>query len=170
MISLGGGLVGRPFVIADIPWVWEIGNDPDVRKWTRVPVPFTEGAAVELVRDALDQRALPVLRLAAVDANSDEAFGWVIARVEDGWAEIGYSVMASARGRHVATAMVRGMVGAIVNDVDGVMAQVMVGNDASVAVLLRCGFVEVGSGTCEQRGTEVATRRFRLASGQRVDH
>ena len=73
----------------------------------------------------------------------------------DGTVEIGYSVIPEATGRGFATEAVRALgQWAIGNGAARVIAHTTRANEASIAVLTRCGFVEDGP------GTEPGTIRF----------
>lgn len=66
----------------------------------------------------------------------------------DGTVEIGYSVIPEATGRGFATEAVKALrAWAIGNGAARVIAHTTRANEASVAVLLHCGFVEEGPGT-----------------------
>lgn len=74
---------------------------------------------------------------------------------EDGTVEIGYSVIPEATGRGFATEAVRALLAwALRNGASQVIAHTSRANEASVAVLRHCGFVEHGP------GTEPGTIRF----------
>ncbi len=73
----------------------------------------------------------------------------------DGTAEIGYSVIPEATGRGFATEAVRALgTWAVGNGATRVIAHTTRANEASIAVLVHCGFVEDGP------GAETGTIRF----------
>ncbi|WP_250035932.1 GNAT family N-acetyltransferase [Paractinoplanes maris] len=109
-----GGLLLRPFVEADIPWVYEVSLDPLVRKYLQIPDPYQlsdaeyfvrqmcvagwdSGARAEFVVEAASRPG----RLGRVGLGLDGA----------GAGQIGYWMDPVARGRGVATAAVRAVCG-----------------------------------------------------------
>jgi RimJ/RimL family protein N-acetyltransferase len=105
-----GWLTLRPFTPADIPWVYQVSQDPAVQHFVQVPVPYLpEHAAffVEQMAIAAWDRGQRAEFLA-----TETATGARLARVglglhAAGSAEIGYWVDPGARLRGVATQAVR---------------------------------------------------------------
>ena len=69
----------------------------------------------------------------------------------DGTVEIGYSVVAEERRKGYATEIVNALLSRLFGapNVKRIVAEVSESNNASIAVLLRCGFVRVGPGRDE---------------------
>lgn len=50
--ALSDGIVAvRPWSSTDADWVFEARQDPDIQRWTRVPVPYTEADASGFVSE-----------------------------------------------------------------------------------------------------------------------
>ena len=96
---------------ADIPAIVAACQDPEIPRWTRVPAPYTEGAAREWAAQArADQEGGHGLHLLVVEAASDELLGSAgLVRIdwEEARSEVGYWLAREARGRGVATGAVR---------------------------------------------------------------
>lgn len=97
----------RPWAPTDAPFVFTTCQDPQIQRWTRVPVPYTEADGVEFVgsfaRAVWADRS--GLALAVIDAATGDplgAVGIVSADHEHAIAEIGYWVAPAARRRGAA--------------------------------------------------------------------
>ncbi|GAA3715031.1 hypothetical protein GCM10022224_095910 [Nonomuraea antimicrobica] len=105
-----GPLTLRPFTSGDIPWVYEVSQDPALRHFVDVPTPYLREHAAYFVEELAvggrpDGRRQEFL---AEDSTAHERLGRVgLGLREDGTAEIGFSVDPRARGRGVATRAVR---------------------------------------------------------------
>ena len=94
----------------DLPCVLAAGSDPDIPAGTTVPADFTEASG----RAFLERQQARLTRgegisQAVAERDSDEAVGLVyLARRPQSWiAGLGYWLIPSARGRHLATSAVR---------------------------------------------------------------
>jgi [ribosomal protein S5]-alanine N-acetyltransferase len=89
----------HPLGEEDAPALVEaIGDDPDLDRWTRIPIPYTEGDAREFIATT-DEVAFGIR-----DRASGELLGGIGLRVYDmAVVEVGYWVKPGARGRGVAT-------------------------------------------------------------------
>jgi RimJ/RimL family protein N-acetyltransferase len=101
-----GDLRLRPAVDDDVAAIHRICQDPEIQRWTRVPSPYREADARQLV--SLSREALATgqgLHLLAVDVTSDEVLGAVGLSVDGAElsGDLGYWVAPEARGRGVAT-------------------------------------------------------------------
>ena len=139
----------RPPTRADVPALVEACQDPEIPRWTRIPSPYGRADAEDYVARTESGRASgEAAAYLVVDAATDELVGSVAIHdldPNDLTAEVGYYVAAGARGRGVATRAV----GAVVDwgldaGLQRIVAQVMVGNEASRRLLNRLGFVEEG--------------------------
>jgi RimJ/RimL family protein N-acetyltransferase len=101
---LSDGFVSvRPWSSADANWVFEACQDPDIQRWTRVPVPYTEGDASGFVSELSptnwkNQRGA---HFAVVDAVTSQGLGSVGVQAHDlasGVGEAGYWTAPDARG------------------------------------------------------------------------
>jgi ribosomal-protein-serine acetyltransferase len=104
-----GAIALRPFTRADIPWVVEACQDPEIPRFTLVPQPYEESHASEWIATHANERASgEALSLAIVDG--DEPLGSVsLLRID--WSqlrgEVGYWVAPWGRGRGAAPRAVR---------------------------------------------------------------
>ena len=106
----GGGVRLRPWRAADATAVFEACQDPDVQRYTTVPVPYRLDHAEWFVANGpVSWAAREAAPFAVVDPASDEVLGSVaVMRIDTGSqvGEVGYWVAPRARGRGVATAAV----------------------------------------------------------------
>ena len=129
----------------------ELVDDPDVQRFTRVPVPPPVGfAAIWLERYEQGRLAGTREAFAIVDPADSRFLGVAVApRIdrEAATAELGYVVAPAARGRGVATEALRQL--AVWGFSDLAMARlellISVANDRSKRVAERCGFVCEGT-------------------------
>jgi len=160
----------RPPTEADVGWIVEACADPDIQRWTRVPVPYGIDDARVFV--ASGAGSLVVRAVVEVDPSTgvaaDRGLGMVaIHRVEDGDAALGYWVAPWARRQGVATwatltvadeAVVRWAVTSVSLDIADA-------NLASQAVARRAGFTpgSTPDGLCvpDGEGDAPATRWVR---------
>jgi RimJ/RimL family protein N-acetyltransferase len=102
-----GVITVRAARATDIPAIVTACQDPEIPRWTRVPVPYTrEDAQRFLAIAAVEAAAGESIALAVADADGDRLVGTVaLMRVDRtrGYGEIGYWLAASARGRGAAT-------------------------------------------------------------------
>ena len=105
-----GDLVLRPKRLDDVDALVAACQDPEIPRWTFVPSPYTrEHAEAFLARSAEEEAAGKSVNLLAVDAEDRllGSFSVMELDLEPGYGEIGYWVVAEARGRGVATRGVR---------------------------------------------------------------
>jgi RimJ/RimL family protein N-acetyltransferase len=103
-----GRLHLRPFAERDIDAVYACCQDPDIQRWTTVPVPYDHAHAQGYVEanTADGWRAGTGHALAVVDSVSDAllaSIGLAPIHGEEGVAEVGYWTAPDARGKGVAT-------------------------------------------------------------------
>ncbi len=150
----------------DASWLYHACQDPEIGRWTRIPVPYRPGDAVaflEFARACRDEgqghhfvievtETGELLGACGVDLGTDRP-------------EIGYWLVLDGRGRGVATAAVAALSDWCATELglSELWATVKVGNDRSEAVLERCGFrcVSRMAECVSARGAEPATRWLR---------
>lgn len=157
-----GALMLRPLSPADEDAVLEVRNDPEVRRWTGVPVPFTREDARRLVLEATPAgwRDGTSAGFGVFDVATAQLLGLVwLHRIGGGEATVAYLTTPTGRGRGVATeavsALCRWGFGAV--GLERIGWQCMVGNWASRAVAQKVGFTVEGVARLayDQRGTRV---------------
>jgi RimJ/RimL family protein N-acetyltransferase len=126
-----------------------LAHDPDVLRFTRVPEPVPPGfARTWLARYEAGHRDGTAEGFAAV--GPDGTFlGLALAPdidVEGRQLELGYIVAPSARGRGVATAILRRLTRWAFDEAGALRAYLLIetGNTASLRVAERCGYVQEG--------------------------
>lgn len=99
-----GTLLLRPWQPADAAAVCRACQDPEIQRWTSVPVPYREADAASFIAASPQRWAEGMPSFAAVDADSGELLGsfGVVGVTDDGGTEIGYWVAPWARRRGVA--------------------------------------------------------------------
>ena len=106
-----GDLVLRPRRPSDAAAVTAACQDPEIHRWTSVPSPYTlADAEAYLARTADDEAAGRAVHRLAVDAAGGALLGSFSIMELDrgpGYGELGYWVVAEARGRGLATRAVR---------------------------------------------------------------
>lgn len=158
-----GRLHLRPWQPSDEEAIFAACQDPEIQRWTRVPSPYTREDAREYVtvRSPEGWRDGTSAHWAILDSTSAALLGNVLLfDIGQGSAEVGYWCAAEARGRGVMSdavaAVCRWAFGAL--GLDRVEWSAAVGNWASLAVALKCGF--------RLEGTE---RLALLQRGERMD-
>jgi RimJ/RimL family protein N-acetyltransferase len=158
-----GWLTLRPFAPTDIPWVYQVSQDPVLQHYTQVPSPYRPEHAAFFVEQ---------LAIAGLDSGqraefvaAETATGAALGRVglglqAEGAAEIGYWVGPSARGRGVATQAARAVCGWAFTTLglEIIEWHAEVGNLASRRVAEKAGFL-----------IEATLRRRHVRRGRRVD-
>jgi RimJ/RimL family protein N-acetyltransferase len=145
----------RPIVAADAGAILTACSDPQIQRWTRIPVPYSPADAAEFAGSRADAWAAGTeLTFAVTDPAdaSDRMLGCLSLFSEtDGRREIGYWTAPDGRGRGLTTAAVGLAVAHALRPVDegGLgLARVdwfaEVGNDRSRGVAERAGFVIEG--------------------------
>lgn len=150
-------LLLRPWHADDAPAVLAACSDPEVRRWTRVPDPYTGADARAFVEQWAPAqwatgRGAPFAVLdAGPEVDRGAAAGRLVAsvslmRIEEGAAEIGYWAAPHARGRGVATEAVDAVCrwGFDQLGLQRVEWLAYVGNEASRRVAERVGFRQEG--------------------------
>jgi RimJ/RimL family protein N-acetyltransferase len=141
----------RPWTLDDVPWITAACQDPQIARYTRVPVPYTEADARAFVVGAEGARATgEALSLAVVDAGDGaplgslglQRFAWEHAK-----GEIGYWVAAEARGRGIATRATRLVAHWALDALELARVELLAatGNAASLGVAERAGFRREGT-------------------------
>jgi RimJ/RimL family protein N-acetyltransferase len=126
-----------------------LAHDPDVLRFTRVPEPVPPGfARTWLARYEAGRRDGTAEGFAAVDPDGT-FLGLALAPdidVEGRQLELGYIVAPSARGRGVATAILRRLTRWAFDEAGALRAYLLIetGNTASLRVAERCGYVQEG--------------------------
>ena len=97
----------RAWTPADVPWIVEACQDPEIPRWTFVPSPYGEQDGREfIVLAARELASGQTAKLAVVDARHGErlgASGLVVIDWDRNAADAGYWVAAGARRRGVAS-------------------------------------------------------------------
>jgi RimJ/RimL family protein N-acetyltransferase/ADP-ribose pyrophosphatase YjhB (NUDIX family) len=144
----GAGWALRPWKASDLPAIVAACQDPEIHRWTRVPVPYGEDDA----REYLAATARGWMRgcdasFAIVDPESDALLGAVdLVLRGPQTAEVGYWLCPSARGRGVMTGAVRALVdwGFATAGLERIQLQSEPENGPSLRVAERAGFVREG--------------------------
>jgi RimJ/RimL family protein N-acetyltransferase len=153
-----GDLLLRPFRTGDADAVFAACQDPEIQRWTTVPVPYTRADAEEFVGAGAERWASGNPTFACVDAASGRLLGALdlqSCNAEEG-PMVGFWVAPDARGKGVAVRAVRRVARWAFDDLSlpRIRWAAYVGNVASRGVADRAGFVR--EGTCrralEQRG------------------
>lgn len=159
MLRCSSDLVLRPHLDRDLPDIVEMCQDPEMQRWTTIPVPYGPSDAEGFLAHVRDGWATGVAAGFALEHDGRFA-GNLDLRLEEGsWAEVGYGAAAWARGRGLMTRALRAALvwGFGELGLAGVHWQAHVGNHASRRVAEKCGFRLEGTarGLLVQRG-----RRF----------
>jgi RimJ/RimL family protein N-acetyltransferase len=151
--STDGVVLLRAHRPADAPAVVEQGRDPQMQRFTTVPVPYGPADAAAFL--GLMAQMWTTGSGAAWAIEVDDRFaGSVDLRFGEGWASIGYGLQPWARGRGVMTTAA-GLAlewGFTDRELTGVRWEAFVGNVASRRVAEKCGFTIEGTA----RGISVA--------------
>ncbi|MFE0173054.1 GNAT family N-acetyltransferase [Streptomyces sp. NPDC059002] len=150
VIPVPGGLVIRPWSVADAPAVYEAFQDPVIQRWhARVAVSESEalGWIEEWRASWAEERDA---YWAVADAATDELVGRIALKLmvlADGQAEIAYWTMPSARGKGVASRAVTALVDWAFDEVGLHRIELThsMANEASCKVALRTGFAVEGT-------------------------
>jgi len=159
-LEIGEGLVLRRHQPADLVAIFEQCNDPEMQRWTTVPVPYEMSDAeqfLEHVRSAWEHGTEVALAIEALGRFA----GTVSYRLQEGdWAEIGYGLSPWARGHQVMTRAVSAFLDWGFRDLGLVRVEwrAVVGNHASRRVAEKCGFRVEGT-----------VRGLLMHRGQRLD-
>lgn len=170
-IRAGPNLLLRPPVAADLDAMVEHCRDPEMIRWTTVPVPYERAHAEEFLAAARRGWADGSAARLVIDYRGRYAGGLDVRMQEASWAEVGYSLASWARGQGV---MRRSLTAALdwafaERSLSGLQWQAHVGNEASRRVALACGFRIEGTvrGLLVQRGRRVDAWIGTLLTGDR---
>ncbi|SDO57862.1 Protein N-acetyltransferase, RimJ/RimL family [Klenkia soli] len=138
---------------SDAPAVEEQSQDPDMQRFTTIPVPYGPEDAAGFLEHVAGMWASGTGAAWAIEVAHRFA-GTVDLRFGEDWASIGYGLAPWARGRGVMTAAVRLALdwGFVERGLVGVRWEALVGNHASRRVAEKCGFLVEGTA----RGLSVA--------------
>ncbi|MER6807792.1 GNAT family N-acetyltransferase [Spirillospora sp. NPDC000708] len=158
-----GWLRLRPFVPADIPWVYEVSLDPAMQQFVQLPSPYRMEDAAFFVEEIAIAGGTTGRRLELLV--EETATGAPLGRVglglgRKGSSEIGYWVAPEARGRGVACDAVRAVCrwAFVELDLELIEWRCEVGNLASRRVAEKAGFL-----------IEATLRKRLVHRGTRVD-
>lgn len=139
-----GRLHLRPWRESDEEAVYEACQDPEIQRWTRVPVPYTRADAHDLtVKSAESWAAGTAASFAVVDSTHGGLLGCVLLfGISDGDAEVGYWCAPWARGQGVISEAVSAICrwGFAELGLTRIEWAAGVGNLASLALAQKCGF------------------------------
>ena len=152
----------EPFAEAHIPLLDELLGDPDTLRWTRIPEPPPHDFGRDWTsRYEAGRRAGTQEGFAALDDDGRFLGLALVPSIdrEAGEAELGYMVAPSARGRGVATAILRKLTAwAFAEGIQRCELIISVGNTGSERVAERAGYVLEGT-----------LRSIHLKQGKRED-
>ena len=152
----------RPPALGDVPRITEACQDPETRRWTTIPVPYSTADAAWFVQEyagpgwALGH--LPVF--AVTDADSGDYLGSVDLRLDEaGAGEVGFVVAPWARGCSVGATALRLLCrwGFADLGLARIEWQAYVGNEGSRRVAEKVGFTV--EGLCRSRLVQRGVRR-----------
>jgi RimJ/RimL family protein N-acetyltransferase len=135
-------------------------GDPEMQRWTTVPIPYTRSDAESFLA-AIDRAWQEATAVAFAIEYEGRFAGTVDLRMQEGhWAEVGYGLTPAARGRGVMTRALRRLLDWGFTDLglQGAHWRAEIGNVPSRRVAEACGF-----------RTEGAVRGLLLHRGGRVD-
>ena len=160
-----GTLTLRPWRVDDADAVYRACQDPDIQRWTQVPVPYTRADAEDFVTELAPAawRGGTGVVFAVVDGSDSllASIGVVDLDRPNRSCEIGYWVAPDARRHGVAsgaTALLSAWVGEAF-DVDRVELYTAPENVASQGVAARVGFRRDGEAEHASRGAPVLMLR-----------
>lgn len=156
MIEVGAYTL-RPWQASDTTFVFFCCQDPEIQRWTTVPVPYRAGdAATFVVAHATAQPEEASAWFAVVRTDTGELLGsislnWFDRRRRTG--EIGYWLGPDARGQGVMSTVLEGLArwATAALGLASVRLRIAAGNTASRRVATRAGFVE---GVVEKGGAK----------------
>lgn len=136
---------------ADVEPMWEMSQDPEMQRWTAVPVPNTremsEQFALHVGAEAWDQGTACMWVVEAEDDTGRPRFAGNVDVRGGPVADLGFTLHPWARGRGLMAAAVRLAVDHVFTEraVEAVHWRAHVGNVASLRVAHACGFGLVGA-------------------------
>jgi RimJ/RimL family protein N-acetyltransferase len=142
-----GRLLLRPWRPDDADWVDAVCQDPEIQRWTRIPVPYTRVDAEWFVTEFASRawERGEEFHFAVVDVASGQGLGsvaLVLVPGAPGVGEVGYYTAPAARGRGVAADSVGLLVDWAFDVVGLVRLELHIDprNTGSLAVARRCAF------------------------------
>jgi len=160
-----------PIIPADADRVYEYCQDPEIQRWTEVPVPYRLEDAARFTVDTCAKgwdnpmTSVRVWGIRVPDESGRPVLAGSVGLKPDGPSsvEIGYLIAPEFRGQGICTAAVQVVVAhALEPEPDGlgmrrVLWQAMVGNWPSRVLAVRCGFTVEGTirSHCISRGEGV---------------
>jgi len=144
--SVEGTVLLRAHRPDDAPAVVEQSRDPEMQRFTTVPVPYADTDADAFLAHVAGMWTTGSGAAWAIEVDGRFA-GTVDLRFGEGWASIGYGLAPWARGRGVMTAAAALALewGFTVGRLVGVRWEALVGNVASRRVAEKCGFTVEGT-------------------------
>ncbi|MEU6167165.1 GNAT family N-acetyltransferase [Streptomyces tanashiensis] len=145
-ITLGDGLVLRPWHISDLPLVREAAEDPYIPLVSTVPSPYTRDEGIACVarqeQRARSRTGYPFVMAEAVGDRGLGTIGLWPNATDEGRASVGYWVAGSARGRGVAAAALRAIASWALRDLGFQRVELYVEpwNAASRRTAVKAGF------------------------------
>ncbi|WP_375000450.1 GNAT family N-acetyltransferase [Aeromicrobium sp. CTD01-1L150] len=146
---------------ADIDAMVEMANDPEMQRWTAIPVPSTrettEEFALSIIPRGWDEGRMRGWAIEAPDEHGAARYvGNVDIRGEGPVTDIGYALHPAARGRGLMSRAVRLAMGHVLAEegVEVIHWRCRVGHEASLRVAHQCGFTLHGTtpGLLVERG------------------
>jgi RimJ/RimL family protein N-acetyltransferase len=169
---VGDGVQLRLWRIGDADQVAAICADPEIPRWTLVPVGYTRADAESFIQHSVEywhKNVAGAFCVAGAD-DADRVIGAIGVHLrQPDIGHIGYWVAAEARGRGVATAALRLLCRwSFAAGFPRLELQIIPGNDGSAIVAERVGFKEEGliRQSIDQRGVRRDGRLFSLLPGE----
>lgn len=156
----GQNLLLRRHRPEDADGIWEQCQDPEMARFTTIPVPYGRSDVDWFLNHVATGWAEGRLAAFAIEIAGRFA-GTADLRLQAGrWAEVGFGLAPWARGRGLMTRALRLLLewGFTELALDGIQWRAVVGNEGSRRVALKCGFVIEGS-----------VRGLLVHRGQRLD-
>jgi RimJ/RimL family protein N-acetyltransferase len=147
---LMGGILLEPFGESHLEAAEELVADPDVQRFTRIPVPLPADFTRSWLRSYAEGRKEGTREgFAIVDADYGTFLGLaVVPRIDRTslTAELGYVVAPAARGRGIATQALGRLTAWAFSDLGALRLELLISveNGASKQVAARCGYVFEG--------------------------
>jgi RimJ/RimL family protein N-acetyltransferase len=139
----------EPFTDVHVPLLGELLGDPDRLRFTRIPEPPGDDFAADWARRyEAGRRDGTKEGFAALDDDGRLLGLALVPTIErdEGQAELGYMVTPSARGRGVATAILKGLTAwAFAQGIERCELVISAGNTGSERVAERAGYVREGT-------------------------
>lgn len=161
-----GGLTLRPPAHEDISWVFDACQDPEISRWTEVPWPYKAHHAVAFVTDRSDE----LWRYVITATETGELYGAIALKwfdSESGRGEIGYWLEAEARGKGVLSRALAGLEAEAADRLGAreLVLRIAVGNERSIAVAHRNGYVETSREPAACKGLDAVVFTKQVGRG-----